>query len=179
MDEPSPDLLQAAAKAARALGPEHLVLIGGLAAFLLGVERYTADVDLATDLAPEEVEAKLLAAGLPSNIRRSGADDPLPWVIETQVVDVPLQILPAAGIGADIGASTILDEYGIRLVSVEGFIRSKCFAGGHQDLLDVAILTLKYPDLTGTAEREARRYGVDELLATWRADKRILARYGK
>lgn len=179
MDDPSPDLLQAATGVVNALGRDHLVLIGGLAAFLLGVERYTADVDLATDLSPEEVEASLNAAGLPSSIRRGGADDPLPWVVETRVGDVPLQILPAATIGADVQASTLLAEYGIRLVSVEGFIRSKCYAGGHQDLLDVAILTLKHPELTEMAETEAKQHGAAEMLALWRADKRILARYSE
>lgn len=179
MDEPSPDLLEAASRIAQAVGRDHLVVIGGLAGFLLGVERYTADVDLASDLQPEEVMSKLGAAGLPATLRRGGAGDPLPWVVDTESGGVPVQILPASTIGADAGAPTALEEYGVRLVSAEGFIRSKCYAGGHQDLLDVAILTLRYPELAPLAESEAQRHGVHELLALWRKDERILARYAK
>ncbi len=179
MDEQSPDLLKAATRLAEVLGDDHLVVIGGLAAFLLGVERYTADVDVATDLSAESTHAKLTGAGLHAEIRRGTQDDPLPWVVVTEVDGIPVQVLPAPVIGADHGTPTLLEEYGIRLVSLEGFVRAKCYAGGHQDLLDVAILTLLHPEILPFAETEASRHGVDAQLALWRNDKRIVARYQK
>ncbi len=177
MENQNPDLLQAAAKIARALGGDHLVIVGGLAGFLHGVDRYTTDVDLATDLTSEEVAGRLAEIGLATTVHAGAADDPLPWVAEAEIDGVPVQILPIGAIGADVGAHPLLEEYGLRLVSAQGFIRSKCYAGGHQDMLDVAVLVLKNPPLAEYARDEARRHGGLDLLNRWLSDRRILAKY--
>ncbi len=68
-------------------------------------------------------------------------------------------------------------ENGIRTLGAEAFIRTKCLAGGMQDLHDVAVLVLQNPSLAETARTEARRHGALELLDRWLADRRLLQRY--
>ena len=135
------------------------VLVGGLAVVIYGVDRITADVDLAVDLASESATdfvRVLTDAGfrpmLPVNAQMF-ADAAVRgrWLRERQMqvfsfwdpqhtrpsVDVFIaDVLPFEELWSD-SRSIALDGVDIRVASIEHLIRMKTLAGRPQDLSDI------------------------------------------
>jgi hypothetical protein len=151
------DLVQLASRLAAILGPQDSVIIGGVCANLLGIPRFTRDVDLAVSGTPEAAWDRLIAAGVGATIRRGDLTDPLPWVIEGRVAGVKFQILPADRVG-DPRAALPIDEIGARILTAPQFIDAKLRAGGWKDLYDAAWLARRHPDLAPVAEAAAERW---------------------
>lgn len=151
------DLVQLASRLAAILGPENSVIIGGVCANLLGIPRFTRDVDLAVIGTPEAAADRLAGAGVLATIRRGDLADPLPWVIEGRLAGVKFQILPANQVG-DPTAALLIDELGVRILTAVQFIDAKLRAGGWKDLYDAAWLARRHPELAPVAEAAAARW---------------------
>lgn len=168
-------LLAAARKLYQALAP-HAVLIGGICGAMHGVERFTRDIDFAADLLPEDLIDLLSEKGITAQIRRgTSVTEPLSWVISGDCDGVPFQILPAIEISVDVANAVLKVDLGF--ASVEDFITSKCLAGGHQDLHDVAALILQQPKLNDFAISQANRFNCADKLEAWLNDQRLISRY--
>lgn len=154
----------------------HGVVIGGICGAMHGVERFTRDVDLATDWTPEQVIDALMGAGIPAEVMRGDVLDPLPWVIRGELDGVPFQILPAGSVGVDPKGAVVQVDIGF--ASEQDFIVSKCIAGGQQDMHDVAVLALKRPELLAFAEQQADKYGCRAKLDAWMNDRRLREKLG-
>lgn len=154
----------------------HAVIIGGICANMHGVERFTRDVDMATNLKSDQVIAALGKVGITAEVVQGDAFDPLPWVIKGSHEGIPFQVLPAGSIGVDPKKAVIQVDIGF--ASEHDFIVSKCIAGGQQDLHDVAVLVLKRPDLLKFAEAQAEERGCKDKLDSWLNDQRLRSRYG-
>jgi hypothetical protein len=140
-------------------GGVRYVLVGGLAAVLHGVDRLTADVDLAVDLAPESARGfidVLTVAGfrpmLPvpaqqfadPQIRASWRRDSAMQVFSfwdpthsCPSVDVFVEdVVPFAELWA---ASQVvaLEGVNIRIASIDHLVRMKTIAGRPQDMADI------------------------------------------
>ena len=159
-----------------ALFKPHGVVIGGICATVHGVERFTRDVDMATDLSPDQVMEILGKAGIQAELVRSDASESLSWVVRGADDGIPFQLLPAGDIGVDPNRALIQVEIGF--ACEQDFIVSKCIAGGQQDLHDVAVLVLKRPDLQSFAEAKAGEHGCRDKLEAWLGDQRLRSRYG-
>jgi len=154
----------------------HGVLIGGICGAMHGVERFTRDVDMATDLSAAKVVSLLKKAGIAAEIRHGDATDALSWVVKGACDDVEFQILPAGDVGVNLDNALLRVELGI--APEKDFITSKCIAGGQQDLHDVAALVLLNEALRAFAIDQAERHGCMDKLDAWLSDERLLARYG-
>ena len=169
-------LVDAARKLYAALKP-HGVVIGGICGAVHGVERFTRDVDLATDWTPEQVIDALHHAGIAADVVRGDVLDPLPWVIRGELDGVPFQVLPAAVVGVDPKRAMVQVDIGF--ACERDFIVSKCIAGGQQDMHDVAVLALKRPELLAFAEEQADRHACRARLDAWMNDRRLQAKLGE
>jgi len=167
-------LVAAARKLYAALDP-HAVIIGGICGAMYGVERFTRDVDLATDLSPELVITRLTAHGIPSNPRSGVAGESLKWVVSGVCDAVEFQVLAADDVGVRLDRAEMHAQ--LRIASVADFVTSKCMARGQQDLHDVAVLTLLDPALLPFARTQAQAQRCLGKLEAWLADERLRARY--
>ncbi len=167
-------LSDAARRLLEILDPEG-VLIGGICAAVYGVERFTRDVDIAADLDPETVVGRLGEAGIKATVRQSSEPEDLTWVVHGEAGGVEFQVLPASEIGLTPG--TFEMKAGLRVADRDGFITSKCIAGGQQDLHDVATLCLLDPDIEPLCRRLATHYGCLAKLEAWLNDRRLRQRY--
>ncbi len=152
----------------------HGVVIGGVCGMMHGVERFTRDVDLATDLLPEKVI--LILGDIEAEIQKGDALDPLPWVIKGVCDGIEFQVLPAKSVGVSLENSVVQVE--LRIASEEDFITSKCIAGGQQDLHDVAVMALQNKGLKWFAMQQANTHDCRDKLDGWLEDERLKARYG-
>jgi len=167
-------LSEAARQLLEILDPEG-VLIGGICAAVYGVERFTRDVDIAADLDPETVVHRLHEAGIEAAVRRSYEPGDLPWVVHGEAGGIEFQVLPAAEIGITPAACEL--KAGLRVADRDGFITSKCIAGGQQDLHDVAALCLLHPELEPRCRDLAAAHGCLDKLEAWLGDRRLRQRY--
>ncbi len=165
---------QAARRLLDLLDPESM-LIGGLCAAMHGVERFTRDVDIASGLQPEEILRRLKKAGIKADIRTNHDPGDLAWVITGEIGDIEFQILPTADTG--LRNAKIEIHASLRTPDVISFIRSKCLAGGQQDMHDVAALCLMHPQLLETALELAEAHGCGKALENWLNDARLQRRY--
>jgi hypothetical protein len=138
-------------------------LIGGLAVSAWSPPRATMDIDFlvlveSTNL--DHLVKALCDAGLKAELRRGGYDDPVPFLIRADSLDI---IVATKKYEADaIEQSVIVDVLGrdIPVASPEYLIILKLKAGGPQDILDVQeILAANLVDRALLAELTAR-YGV-------------------
>ena len=167
-------LSEAAARLLQILDPEG-VLIGGICGALYGVERFTRDVDIAADLAPETIVRRLQDAGITADVRRGSDPGDLGWVVHGQLEGIAFQILPAAETGIDCASFEV--KAGLRIADMKSFITGKCMAAGQQDMHDVAALCLMYPELEDFCRESALSHGCLEKLESWLNDRRLRLRY--
>ena len=149
----------------------HAALIGGICGFMHGVERLTPNIDMVTDLMPNQVLETLQKSGLSADIVRGDALDPLPWVVRGEHDGVPFQILPAGAVGVDLNIAIVQAD--MRFASVQDFIVSKCIAAGMADMRDVAVLIMKRPELLSFAEEQAEGHRCKSKLDEWVNDQRL------
>jgi len=117
-------------------------LIGGFAVSAWGIPRATQDVDFALVLGSADPEG--LSRHLDSEFLPGDGDDPLRGVfqlklsIEDQRVPVQLILLPPRWTSIIIDGIVTLSVLGcsVPVISWEGLILLKLYAGGPQDLLD-------------------------------------------
>lgn len=139
-------------------------LIGGLAVSAWSPPRATMDVDflVLVDSANLNYLVKALCdGGLNAELRRGGYDDPVPWLIRADALDI---IVATKKYEAEaIEQSIVVDVLGrdIPVASPEYLIILKFNAGGPRDILDVReILAANLVDRVLLAELAAR-YGVE------------------
>jgi hypothetical protein len=161
--EEGESLLRCARTVSEILGPDSCALIGGLALSAFGYVRGTLDADFISGGEPMAMNAALRNKGIESQLTWGDPDDPLPWVIRGEVGGVSFDILPQIA-GTRVERGTFLPDLGITVCSVEDFIALKCFAGGPQDLADIANLIGVRSDLRSIALQVAGVYGLSERL---------------
>lgn len=146
-------------------------LIGGFAVAAWGVPRATHDIDFAVAIGTNDPQA--LATFMGGRYEGGGPDDPLRGVIcatvEVASTSVPLQLvfLPSMFTDAIFQKLEILSilNHRVPVVSWEGLVLLKVYAGGPQDVLDVRqILKVRQPSVTELARISdlAERLGILE-----------------
>ncbi|MBL4760190.1 MAG: hypothetical protein JKY80_04970 [Mariprofundaceae bacterium] len=156
---------------------DSTVIIGGMAVAVYGHDRSTQDLDLATALPKEDVMEKLASYCEFLECKKGDVQDPLPWAIHGKKDGVEFQILPAQAIHVDVQHGVMVAQGSLYFVSLEDLIHSKCYAGGHQDLCDVAILVMIHGDFRQLAVQYAQECGCLKQLNQWLSDSRLLSRY--
>lgn len=164
-------LENAALRVAAALGEGECVLIGGLAVGAHGYIRATTDVDFVVrdlDLARRRLEEH----GLHVERTRGSFS-----CLKGKIGDIPFDVLPPLVPIQWDQAVTISLGGGARLqvVDVESLIRLKLKAGGPKDLMDVAALVLRHPDLRARAQELAVAHRIRDKLDIWLSDPRLKA----
>lgn len=132
------------------------VVIGGVAASLLGQPRYTADVDVLALVAMEEISAFLVAAaqvGLVGRIPDVEAFARRSRVLllrhaESGVdVDISLGILPFEEQAVLRSTMIQVDTVAVRLVTPEDLVIMKAVAHRPKDLEDIRAVIQRHPNL--------------------------------
>lgn len=161
--------LEIAKKICMLLGASHSALIGGLAVSAWGYERGTKDVDFATSLSPRETVKRFESEGVVAKIVYGEPGDPIPWSVNGEITGVPFNILPPLeGISIEKGIDLSIGGDIIRLCRIDDLVRLKLYAGGPQDILDVARLMAFRPEIEQYAINQAKKYGVEEKLIAFR-----------
>ncbi|MDD2500522.1 MAG: nucleotidyl transferase AbiEii/AbiGii toxin family protein [Geobacter sp.] len=115
-------------------------LIGGLAVSAWSTPRATRDIDLLILVDTDKLQQVVIAlcdAGLHAELRRGGYDDPVPYLIRADAVD--LLVATKTYEAETIRQSNAIEIAGktVPVASPEFLIILKLKAGGPQDLLDV------------------------------------------
>lgn len=131
---------------------KHYALIGGFAVSAWGIPRSTQDIDFALALGSTNPDA--LAHHLKAEFSPGESGDPLRGVfqlnlsIEDQEIPIQLILLPSWWTSIIMDGIENLSVLGcsVPVISWEGLILLKLYAGGPQDLLDAQhILTVRQP----------------------------------
>lgn len=131
---------------------QHYALIGGFAVSAWGIPRATQDVDFALALGSTNPSA--LADHLNAEFASGDIHDPLQGVFRLQLsvqgqnIPVQLIILPPRWTAIVMDSVVTLSVLGCRIpvISWEGLILLKLYAGGPQDLLDAQrIISVRQP----------------------------------
>lgn len=146
---------------------EGFALIGGLAVSAWSPPRATMDVDLLV-LAKSENLAHLVTtlrdAGMKAELRRGEIDDPIPFLIRADNLDIVVATKKYEAEAVEQSIIVNIAGRDIPVASPEYLIIMKLKAGGPRDLLDIReLLTSNLVDKTLLAER-AKLYRVDKLL---------------
>lgn len=115
-------------------------LIGGLAVSVWSTPRATRDIDLLVLVDTDKLQQIVTAfcdAGMHAELRRGGFDDPVPYLIRADAVDmiVVTKTYEAEAIRQSVGIA--ITGKSIPVVSPEYLIILKLKAGGPRDILDV------------------------------------------
>lgn len=142
-------------------------LIGGLAVSAWSPPRATMDIDLLVLAKPEELDHLVEAlrdAGMNAELRRGGSDDPVPFLIRADCLDIVVATKKYQAETVEQSICVNIAGRDIPVASPEYLIILKLKAGGPRDLLDVRELLAS--DLVDKAllGRLATRYRVDKLL---------------
>jgi len=156
---------------------DSTVIIGGMAVAVYGHDRSTQDLDLATALPKEDVMEKLTSYCEFLECRKGDVQDPLPWAIHGKKCGIEFQILPAQAIYVDVQHGITVAQGSLCFASLDNLIHSKCYAGGYQDLCDVAILVMINRNFRQLAVQYAQECGCLQQLKQWLSDGRLLSRY--
>lgn len=115
-------------------------LIGGLAVSAWSTPRATRDIDLLVLVDTDKLQQIVIAfcdAGIHAELRRGGFDDPVPYLIRADAVDliVATKTYEAEAIRQSVDIA--ITGKNIPVVSPEYLIILKLKAGGPRDMLDV------------------------------------------
>lgn len=142
-------------------------LIGGLAVSAWSPPRATMDIDLLVLAKPEELDhlvETLLDAGMNAELRRGGSDDPVPFLIRADCLDIVVATKKYQAETVEHSISVNIAGKDIPVASPEYLIILKLKAGGPRDLLDVRELLKSNLVDKALLARLATRYRVDKLL---------------
>jgi len=170
------DLVSAAVRLARLIGPDECVLIGGLAVGVHGFVRATDDLDFITRLPLERARVRLRDAGIETRLLRGDILDGGFSCVKGEIGGIPFDLLPPLvpivwedALRIDIAGGTL------SVVDLDGLLRLKLRAGGPLDLLDAARLVLLHPDTEARARELATAYRAADQFDRWLRDPRIRA----
>jgi hypothetical protein len=123
-------------------------LIGGLAVSTWSTPRATMDIDLLLLVQPEAhirlVEA-LCAAGITAELFRGGFNDPVPYLVRGEHLDIILVTKKLESEAVKTSIHIKLADCSIPVVSPEYLILLKLQAGGPKDLMDIRELLASAP----------------------------------
>lgn len=155
------DVLTALRDAGRISG---FALVGGLAVSAWSPPRATMDVDFLVLVESNNVTHLVQAlcdAGMNAELRRGGADDPVPCLIRADFLDIIVATKKYEAAAIEHSIAVNIAGKDIPVASPEFLIILKLKAGGPRDLLDVQeLLASNLVDCELLAELAAR-YGVD------------------
>lgn len=143
------------------------VIIGGIAASLLGQPRFTADLDAVVFLSIEELPRLIeIASSEGMKPRITDAESfarknrvlLLQHELSNIKVDISLGILPFESEMIERGQDTVVGPLTLRLPTPEDLIIMKAVAHRPKDLADIQAIVTSHPDL----DRERIRYWVEE-----------------
>lgn len=152
-------LLDCARKIATAIGQDSCALIGGLALAAFGYVRGTIDVDFIASGSPNEIVKVLSENGILGKLNFGEPGDPLPWVVSGYVDGVKFDIIPQVA-HSSVEKGISIEDFGLSICSLEDLVSLKCYAGGPQDLLDVANLVRVRPEIREAVLSAAEKHGV-------------------
>lgn len=139
-------------------------LVGGLAVSAWSPPRATMDVDLLVLVESNNLNQLVKAlcdAGMNAELRRGGADDPVPCLIRADSLDIIVATKKYEAEAIEQSIAVTIAGKAIPVASPEFLIILKLKAGGPRDLLDVQeLLASNLVDRELLAEIAAR-YGVD------------------
>lgn len=146
---------------------DGFALIGGLAVSAWSPPRATMDIDLLVLTKTENLNHLVKAlcdAGMSAELRRGGFDDPVPFLIRADFLDIIIATkkYEAEAVGESIAVN--IAEKEIPVVSPEYLIILKLKAGGPQDLADVREVLASGLVDTPLLSDLAKRYRVNNLL---------------
>jgi hypothetical protein len=170
------DLVSAAVRLARLIGPDECVLIGGLAVGVHGFVRATDDLDFIGRQPLELTRSRLRQAGIDTRLLRGDVLDGGFSCVKGEIGGIPFDVLPPLvpiawedALRIDVAGGTL------SVVDLDGLLRLKFRAGGPQDLLDAARLVLLHPDTEERARELAMAYRAADRFKVLLKDPRILA----
>jgi hypothetical protein len=171
------DLLRAAGRVARLLGPADCALVGGLAVGAHGFVRATRDLDFAVGFPLAEARERLRKGGVHAVLAAGEAVAGEFPCLKATLAGVRVDVIPAL---APIDWSRTLrvplgKTAWVPVVDLEALLRLKLRAAGPRDLMDVAALVLLHPERLEQAREHAASYGVSEALEGWLRDSRLRA----
>lgn len=148
---------------------DGFALIGGLAVSAWSPPRATMDVDLLVLAKTENLDHLVKAlcdAGMNAELRRGGFDDPVPFLIRADFLDIIVATKKYEAEAVEQSIAVNIAGRDIPVASPEFLIILKLKAGGPRDLLDVKELLAA--DLVDKALLVdlAARYRVNTLLET-------------
>jgi hypothetical protein len=135
-------------------------LIGGLAVSAWSPPRATMDVDLLVLVESNNLDylvKALCKAGINAELRRGGVDDPVPFLIRADFLDIVIATKTYEAEAIEQSIAVNIAGRDIPVASPEFLIILKLKAGGPRDLLDVQeILASNLVDRSLLAELAAR-----------------------
>ncbi len=170
------DLVSAAVRLARILGPDECLLIGGLAVGVHGYVRATDDLDFISRQPLAETRERLRSMGIETRLLRGDVLDGGFSCVKGKIDGIAFDVLPPLvpiawdrAIPLDIAGGTL------NVVDLDTLLQLKFRAGGPQDLLDAARLVLLHPETEARAQELATAYGARDRFEAWLRDPRIRA----
>jgi hypothetical protein len=162
------DLVSAAVRLARLLGPDECVLIGGLAVGVHGYVRATDDLDFISRQTLGFTREKLQEAGIKTRLLRGDVLDGGFSCLKGEIDGIPFDVLPPL-VPIDWDRALALDMRGgtIKVVGLDALLQLKFRAGGPQDLLDAARLVMLHPETEARARELATAYRALDQFETW------------
>jgi hypothetical protein len=170
------DMIAAAVRLSRLIGPDECVLVGGLAVGVHGYVRGTDDLDLLTRVPLLRTRQILREAGVETRILRGVAFEGGFDCLKGELDGIPFDVLPPlVPIAWDDAVTLDVDSMQVRVVGLDGLLALKFRAAGPQDLLDAARLVLRHPEHEARARELARAYRTLDRFEVWLEDPRIRA----
>lgn len=170
------DLVAAAVRLARVIGPDDCVLIGGLAVGVHGYVRATDDLDFISRLPFEQTRERLRQAGIETRLLRGDILDRGFSCVKGELDGIPFDVLPPlVPIAWQAALKLELGRGELRVVDLDSLLRLKFRAAGPQDLLDAAQLVLRHPGTETRALELATAYRALDRFEAWLKDPRIRA----
>lgn len=170
------NLAAAAVRLAGLLGRDECVLIGGLAVGVHGFVRATDDLDFISRRPLDLTRDRLREAGIAARLVQGDSLDGGFSCLKGEIDGIPFDVLPPLvpiawdeALAVDIAGGTL------KVVDLDGLLQLKLRAGGAQDLLDVARLVLRHPDVEARARELATAYRALDRFESWLDDPRVRA----
>ena len=161
---------------------DQSLLVGGVALGMWGVDRMTGDIDFASAIPMKKLVKLFDEIGLPVEYKLGDLDDPVPWVISgilsVSETSVPFQVLPLLH-GMKIENGVYSPDGSVRVIGFDDLVRSKCGAGGPQDIIDVSRLAMSYPHKMEFIKEVVRFFNVETLFERCMTSDRLIRQHAR